>query len=306
MLWVKSCPPAVKAADVVRPKDCAFLVTVPTTREEFLEDVENPAKDFVRERFSGSALRPANQWTLYEPTVLFLAELLAEIQRLGANVVRRATLEDWRAACASSEVIILFAHWRSARLKITDLDWERLKEAPPLTAPEQQPVAALLEDLRAGASRGTILRRLNELLADGRLGSHPWFDTPGGATVSTERRIYANRTLLASMLPGAFKGGARVEFGDVVAGIEEVAAACEAGFKGIIDLSVCTSTLLGEMIKVQAPQALVVATALPTILDFRVAFYRAVFNRLRSGRSYVATLTELGRQMIPLAGELQQ
>ena len=87
---------------------------------------------------------------------------------------------------------------------------------------------------------------------------------------------------------------------------EEVAAACEAGFKGIIDLSVCTSTLLGEMIKVRAPQSVVVATALPTILDFRVAFYRAVFNRLRGGRSYVATLTELGRQMLPLAGELQQ
>jgi hypothetical protein len=64
--------------------------------------------------------------------------------------------------------------------------------------------------------------------------------------------------------------------------------------------------LLGEMIKARAPHAHVVATALPTILDFRGAFYRAVFNRVRGGRSYVATLTELARQMIPLAGELQE
>lgn len=307
MSSAKSFAPGPTLADAVRPQDCAFLVTVPTTREEFLEDLENPGKDFIRGRFAGSALRPANKWTLYESTAAFLGELLNELQRLGVSVVRRATLSDWRRAQARSSVVVLFAHWRSARLRVTDVDWDKLMAAPRLTAPEQQPISTVMDEARATADRSATVRRLNDVLSSEALGFHPWLGTkPNTIPASVEHRVYINRRFLDSMLPGTFSGGARVEFGDTLADVEEVAQACAPRFEGIIDLSVCTSTLLSEMIKARAPGCLVVATALPAMLDFRVAFYGAVFKRLRGGRPYVATLTELRRQMIALAGDLQQ
>jgi hypothetical protein len=83
-----------------------------------------------------------------------------------------------------------------------------------------------------------------------------------------------------------------VEFTSGLVPVETVAASVHGEYNGVFDLSVCTSVMLAEMIKEIAPDCLVAAVDLPSIVDFRVEFYRGLFKMLR-GKPFLTTAAEL-------------
>jgi hypothetical protein len=82
-------------------------------------------------------------------------------------------------------------------------------------------------------------------------------------------------------------GGPGVEFVDGVAGVERIVAAIPAGFSGVLDLSVCNSTLLAEEVRRHRHFGLVIANACPATLDTRMDLYDAAMRLVQhEGVSY--------------------
>jgi hypothetical protein len=287
---------------IVYPADCAFAVTVPTTQREFVSDLHDERKDFVRGFFADSPLADEDKWRLYQPRANAMNRLLARLQQQRVTVVRRATLADWRDVQRTTAVAILFSHWRSGLLHAGDICWttlRRLMTGIPRVGDTPESRIAAASDGEHEADEAQIVDRLNHILLTRTLGEHPWLTSrPEIIAASAEHRVYMNRRFLAQSFPGAFRGDTSVEFADGLRCLDDVAAVTEPGFTGVIDLSVCNSVLLAEMIKQRAPRCLVVTTQTPAVMEYRVTFYGAVFERLRKGRPYIATLTELRRRLI--------
>lgn len=278
----------------VYPKDCSVLMTLPVTREDFFSDLQNGRKDFLRSQNFDSAYSNQEKWDGFKKRaaddVLKMIDCLRE---QGVNVILRATLKDLVAVQRKSKVIVLFAHWRSGlALREEDIRWEKIGDVSML--PALSPVRRLLEASSTAALRKKITRRLNEILPTEALCSHPWFGQgPNQRPATEEHRVYLNRKFLDKQFPGVFGPNTSVEFADGLAPIEMVAGSFARTFQGIVDLSVCNSILLGELIRTQSPKCLIVATRLPADAPFRAIFYRFLFKGLRGGRPYIPVVDEL-------------
>ncbi len=283
------------SAEKVYPRDCAFLLAIPTDRERFAMDLHDPAKDFLQGHFRDSALSDEAKWHAYEPTADDLNSLMQFLRRKKVRVIANATLADWRQTQEVVKVIVLFAHWRSGLIHDREVRWGDFE----LLQMGQHPENGILGRLReiteqASGDHAAIVKRLNQILLEGQLGPHPWFGQGlNQRPASAEHRVFINRKLLEAALPAVFGRSTSVEFNDGLIDIETIAGFASARFTGVIDLSVCNSVLLGELIKDRAPHCLAVSTRLPARVDFRLVFYRALFDLLGSGRPYVSSLEEL-------------
>jgi len=80
---------------------------------------------------------------------------------------------------------------------------------------------------------------------------------------------------------------AGVEFVDGVAGVETIVAAIPVAFSGVLDLTVCNSTLLAEEVRRRRRFGLVIANAFPATLDARMDLYDAAIQLVQhEGVSY--------------------
>ncbi len=294
----------------VWPRDCAFLISIPTTKSQFLEDLARTDKDFVRLHYSDVDISEETKWLAYKPTADDVEKLLVGLEKRNVNVVRGATLADWVIAQGTAKVIVLFTHWRSGLVRFDDVRWERLDKANS----EQNKCGAseivrLVVDLfrTNTGDRSKIVERLNDVLLNEQLGEHPWFGTgPNQLAASTEHRVHANRAFLDEAFPGAFGRSTSVELADGLVEVDCIADGVPRTFTGVLDLSVCSSVLLAEMIKARARNCLVVAPKLPALVSFRTVFYRGLFKLLGRGRPYVPAMEELRRRMLGLGGKTNE
>jgi hypothetical protein len=110
--------------------------------------------------------------------------------------------------------------------------------------------------------------------------------------------MFLRRKILERGMPGILSNGASVEFRDGLVMIETLAKSVDVDYAGMLDLSVCNSILLGELIKLRAPNCLVAATELPALVDFRFMLYRSLFQLLKHGAPYLETLTRLREELV--------
>src|SRR5215467_10583044 len=117
----------------LRLSECAILFAIPTNRRQF--DAQVQASDYIRKLLRGREVETA--WSAdYEGVAVTAQQLIDTAHRLGARVHEQATLADLRNATLDSKVVVLFAHWRGAKIDRDDLFakpevlWEKLRKHP--------------------------------------------------------------------------------------------------------------------------------------------------------------------------------
>jgi hypothetical protein len=259
----------------MRPSDCALVVTVPLERAEFMADIHS-GTDFLDQFRARQRTRLLEVlWTIYEASVVTTATIIARAKRRGVTVCRRSGLVDFTRCLEQHAVVTLVAHWRSARFRANEIeDPDAVRR---LLFPEQA----------AGGSRHPptadgIAEALNRRLecdfqrpADGRV------DDSGQAAAETRRQyaLWKARQDAQDRLGAAVRrGGPGVEFVEGVVDVDKIVAAIPASFSGVLDLTVCNSTLLAEEIRRRRRFGLFIGNAFPATLDTRMDLYDAAMR----------------------------
>ena len=100
-----------------RLQDCGLAFALPLSRDAFLEDYDNPSKDFVRNwvtQFEGLSLD--HLWLGYGRLAAYARLVAAEAAALGVSVVTDVTLDSWAALTRARPITTLVAHWAESAL----------------------------------------------------------------------------------------------------------------------------------------------------------------------------------------------
>ena len=111
-------------------RETTLLIGLPITEEEFgarLADSDLLARFRSTSSDSGpdadlGERRAKRSWKQYfSATAAPVSELREDAERLGARVVTRATLADFRKATAKFETVILLSHWKGPEVSFEDI-----------------------------------------------------------------------------------------------------------------------------------------------------------------------------------------
>jgi len=239
---------------------------VPVDDAEF--ELRMPSSDWLS-KFWGET-PPAERWRKdYQPYVAaHLVALIEKAERLGVKAVRGTTLDLFREATGTNDLIILFAHWKGFEVIVDDL-----------ARPNERAVYAE----RAAGSHTPLARSLQRELAsrDDRTVREILAGAVYGNGLEPEKleagidRIYESeltaRTRRRDELDALFKGllrpGNRLELFDGLHCSEAVESSIAPEFRGILDLTVCTSEVLGDYIGSRR-RAAVRTVQFPEVQDF--------------------------------------
>jgi hypothetical protein len=264
----------------VSPRDCALLVGIPANRASFIRKLEGPRDGNFTETFRASNTELS--WTGYQPMAERLSNLAAEAESLGVRVFRSMTLENLAVASCQSQVTVI-SHSRSALFKAPDLvDIPRIRAALSPTH-YGMPIPDDAVDLAKFLNTRYFPQRNND-------------DKSLGAPIRFQMELAEARIKLTDELPGAFCGGAGVEFADGFQPFHAIASLFPPTFNGVIDLIICNSLLLAELLRNRCPRSLAIATSDLTFPDTRLPFYSATIRLLARGpRPYDDAVEELNR-----------
>jgi hypothetical protein len=265
----------------VSPHECMLLFGLPLTKEAFLRKLDGPRNGNFAEGFRTSSSELS--WSGYQAMAGQLCRTADEAERLGVCVVREMHLAELTRVC-ESRVVTIISHWRSANFREADLcDASRI--AAHFRKTTANGIAAQAEEL---------LGYLNTCLIAGT----PEDGVDLGAMIRLQKSLITRRTELTSQIPGAFRGGAGVEFADDFHGIEDIQEQVPPRFSGVFDLTVCNSLLLAEALHLRCPRSLVLSNADVTFPDTRLPFYRATIQLLGARPlAYEDAVNELRRSL---------
>ncbi len=149
-----------------KPSDCALLVALPTSREEYDADLRDPRKDYARANqhkllsFSDATARQALDRALFIP----VQSALRDARLTGAEVVTPAGLADLGRALRAKPVVVLLAHWK----------WIPLEEDATVNVPRL--LAAVERLLAAPGDNAAFAQQLSrELVADDWISDSTFF-----------------------------------------------------------------------------------------------------------------------------------
>jgi hypothetical protein len=215
---------------------CAVLFGIPVNREEF---------DFKAEPGSGSdyltgMLRgddPGSVWASeYESVAVAAQQLVDTAHRLGVHTYMGATLKDFSEATAHAQCVVLFAHWRGAMFKSSDLVGdvdailERMEQQPTLrkAKPRRHERDAIVDALNAAIEGLALLETLPKLLAEA-----------GRRTKAIGQTLC--RDVIDEVLSGLGAPGNRVELFDGLHTLGDMDHALCREFSGELDMALCNS-----------------------------------------------------------------
>jgi hypothetical protein len=258
----------------VQPSDCALLVSVPLKRSEFMADLA-AGTDFLALFVASQRSRDLDVlWATYEASAATTAASTERARRRGVTVITRGVLADFERCLGQFQVITLVAHWRSALFRASEVRDVRAVIALVAGGPEQPECPPA----DATAAAVALNRRL---YADAASTKPAGFEDGDDAAVEIAHQyaIWHARRKLQTRLGQAVRcGGPAVEFADGLLPLEQVVAAVPETFDGVLDLTVCNSTLLAEEIRRRCKRGLIIANAFPATLDMRMEFYNAAID----------------------------
>jgi hypothetical protein len=249
-----------------------LLFGLPLTIEDFLarfnaEDAEDTKgaqsacrSDFLT-RYDNRKL-PCEGWNKnrlrwwsarYEPNVAQpLVNLARHAMSLGCSVHKRATLANLGAAARGDSVVILVSHWKGPEFSNDDFLWSSTQELVSRLEKVDHPLAAAILRSMKPQNKWITLARRDPL--DGREALRRCLD----ATIEDQKtagdvhyeldvtRQACRRDLLDEWLNGLIRPGNRLELFDGLHDHKDVASAISPDFVGVLDLTICTSTYLGD------------------------------------------------------------
>jgi len=99
----------------VKPNDCVLAFGIPTNKAQFLEDIENPAKDFA-DLFDGS-------WHRYNHQVIKpFNSVIPKLKKWGVEILPSISLAQFGQVLTKNEKksFTLFSHWAENQVEFSD------------------------------------------------------------------------------------------------------------------------------------------------------------------------------------------
>jgi hypothetical protein len=261
-----------------------LLIALPVTRTEYdvrMAAADTPARSDYLARWDNPGLKEDlrrvyrdTQWRgQYQDNVTApLQTLTCLARKLGCHVVRGAGVADLAAAAAEADVIIVYSHWKGAAFSAEDFIPDAADPSIPKGFLVDRDVRARLEGVddplaawlrgqmsgragRMGFGRQAPLapRRALERCLDAPIDerSDPRIAAVLELPTTTAAR---RRDKLDRWLGGLIHPGNRLELFDGMSGAGPLFAALD-GFTGVLDLSACTTTYLGDRLGQMARHA---------------------------------------------------
>jgi hypothetical protein len=262
----------------VVPKGIALILALPISYSEFVTRVARSDwlsrfndRELSREAFADALTKLWN--SQYLPFVAKPLQQLIEVAgELKVEVRTQATLETFREATSWWRNVILFAHWKGPEVLDEDLIQEaeiekflqrvRSEESPMAQWLRKRLEAASCAENEMSPSRLGLLHRIGFTLKRARLASLIQIlseavtlplnetDSANQLTVleSDDNRFARQRDRLNSIFKGLLRPGNRLELFDGLHSKESIEGALFKDFEGVLDLTSCTSTILGDYI----------------------------------------------------------
>lgn len=299
---------------IVRPRDCALAVAIPADRRTFLDGlhtggVRDFAVQYARSQEGGYA-DEEDLWRMYARTARLIRRVCRGARCQGVAVRRDATLADFAALASRFPVVTLVAHCHFPPIVAGDiLDPAAFQSA--LRSPSGRVQVALREEVfrrdpglldpdvpargDAGWLAAAVARPLGEIVQL----AHAWYERPptqgpdpalsgGAAGVDAIPAVRLTRPAVEDAFPGVIAPGRAVEFRDGLKTVGEVAAAIPTGFLGTLDLTLCTSAILGVALRRRLDGFPIVVNQARAEIDAKLLRYRFLIE-------------ELGRRPAPFA-----
>lgn len=255
--------------------DTGILIAVPLTQTEFHQRVQTSdwLGKFLPPDIASEGLKAAidERWrTSYSPLIAEPLQELLDLAQLGnAEVRRMAGLADLVAMTSEKHLVILFAHWKGPEVLYDDLiqpsDYNAfLNQVAQSSTPLGSWIASELRRRLSDASYDTLLDILNEAL-DEHLSS-----IGDGGSIVLKHAVTLNaqrREELEQLFPGFLRPGNRLELFDGLHSKEVIESHVAPDFRGILDLTACTSTVLADYIAARRRHQLR-TVQFPKLLEF--------------------------------------
>lgn len=245
---------SVQETRVDRPRDVGIGIAAPLTHEDFHAQLAE-ASHYEFARRQPFVWRSSSEgWDFYhENTVRHVRRIARVVAALDATVVERCTAADVRNLVCSFPIVVLVAHWQTGHIHEDDLI----------------DIAAFRQSL-VGASEGTLFALRSALsekahaelvgLANSPVQPSSTLLTSINAALETMTfaaaassaykafRLYANRIALQRALgPGILHRGTGIELHDTLLSAHEFARMLPRERPGVLDLTVCLSTVVGDV-----------------------------------------------------------
>jgi hypothetical protein len=282
--------------------DFAVGVGVAIEERGFLAKLSSGVSDFASSlAWKYEGISEENLWSeVYAPVARGVSEDLAAVERLGVRVVQALDLPGFADLIKEHAVVTLVAHWKGVRFEPWDFTEPMATIAcllNPTSSAQSRFAGRLPEDARAALRecRGpsdSVTNTISE-----QLGKALTAILASLCIEKSPQEELAYRRQLEKAFPGILTGSA-VEFADGLHRVEDVAMIVPETFKGILDLTVCNSVVLGNLIRARV-SCLVVVNRQPTPLGFRMRLYRSVMELVATGQfEFVDAVYELRKRLI--------
>jgi hypothetical protein len=236
----------------------AIVLAIPVAWEEF-RDRAAAAWDYGRQVLRGRSPKQAFE-AVYLPVCTAASRLLARASAMDLSVRRNADLNGLRSAVATHDVVILVAHWRGSRVESGDFvgDWREATKA----AASAGPLAEILRPFLSAPAgpepemRAALAAALNSCIESRRLSRY--FPSGVGDAIAVDPWIHEtlSREVVDACFGGSLLAGNQLELADGLHSMGTVADAIGGGYHGVLDLSCCTSSILGTYLKIVCGDAL--------------------------------------------------
>ncbi|MHC2708415.1 hypothetical protein ACVIWV_007708 [Bradyrhizobium diazoefficiens] len=285
-----------------KPLSISLLSALPHS----LADVEASACDPRNDYVVNQLLKyhsPKDIWRLVGPHLETAAESLFEwCDKNGIAVVRKATLEKLQVAAATTDIVIVLAHWKGALVRWTDLTAPVSQLIPCIQLCRSKGILGLKaapvnDDESDDETRSKLANCLT--LAIGRWPK--WLDLglqPGQrAVVSNFYACSRARERIDEIFGKNILPGARIELDDGLWRPVDIADCLPLGWGGICDFACCTSTYLSEVVKCHHRNAIFRADSRILRPEMVIRATRSVLEKVHSGaRDYISAAYEANEQ----------
>jgi hypothetical protein len=281
-----------------RPANCAVLVALPLSKEQFLENLRSDVEGNFAKAFRSNGRETLPESTvaeLYETSANLARDVLKEVSGRGVKVVPNGSTTELCDLLLSHRVVTLFAHSRDARFLESDVrnvgllfDALGQRDSEFYKIVVRFGVGCPTAIPPRGSSVMVIVRFLNRLLEapTTRSSDSPIMHKLGDIT-RDQLQWRKRREQLECALPHAFRSGAGLEFQGAFQRLDHILQSLPREYDGTFDLTCCNSTVFAEDVRRRYRRSLVMSNELPASFEYRMAVYRQVMRILsRTKTSY--------------------
>lgn len=281
------------------PLKISLLTALPHSLADVEAAADDPRKDYVVNQLL-KYYPPKEIWRFIGPHLEVAAEkLFSWCNENHIDVVRKATRLKLEAAARVSDIVIVFAHWKGASVRWTDITAPVARLEPCIRACRSARILGpakvrYASNVSEDKSRATLAKCLTVAVRRWP----KWLDLN---LQPSQRIIISNfygRSLAREKVDEIFRDnilpGARIELDDGLWRPIDVAHCFPPGWNGICDFACCTSTYLSEVVKSHHAGAMFRADSRLLRPETLIPAMRCLLERVRSGaRDYMSAAYEI-------------